>query len=466
VVIFNSYAFICFFAVVFCAYWLLRAQPRAQNLFLLAASYMFYGWWDWKLTSLLAVNTAIHYAAGIAISRTDALGKKRFYLALAAISGLGILGAFKYYGFFAENLNLLLGSMEIAADLPTLKIILPIGISYYTLQSLGYSIDVYRRKIKPERNLIDFGLFISLFPQLVAGPIERAETLLPQIKATRRWNTDHFLWGLSTTFWGFFKKIVVADNIGAYADQIFTLKAPGIPLLLAGSLAFALQIYADFSGYTDIARGTARCLGFMIRPNFNAPYLAISPSDFWRRWHMSFSTWIRDYLYIPLGGSRQGLAGYTGALLFSMAMSGLWHGARWRFVVWGLYHGALIFVYRLLGFYGKWRPSTKLGLVFAWVLMSFFTLFGWTIFRCHSLSWLGRILTGHNGYHVSADEWSVSIMIVFLIALFALPVFAFYMTKRFARYLSPLQPIIFGLAALAMLVLSRDYAQNFIYFRF
>ena len=346
--VFDSVSFLFFLPLAVVAHWLTRGHLRAALMLL--ASYVFYGSWDWRFLSLIVVSTLVDFVAAIRIEQARESGKatKPFVLA-SLVTNLGILGVFKYTGFFVQSLADLLGALGVDADLPTLNIVLPVGISFYTFQTLAYTIDVYRGKLAAERRLLYFALFVAWFPQLVAGPIERASRLLPQLSAKRRFDAQLFSDGLLLILWGLFKKMVVADNAALIVNSGFDFAAGG-PLTAAeaylATAAFALQIYGDFSGYSDMARGTSKLFGVELLINFWHPYLATGPSDFWRRWHISLSQWLRDYLYIPLGGSRTG--GVSRNLMLTMLLGGLWHGAAWNFVLWGAYHGTLLVAERKL----------------------------------------------------------------------------------------------------------------------
>jgi D-alanyl-lipoteichoic acid acyltransferase DltB (MBOAT superfamily) len=346
--VFNSYAFAIFFAVLFPAYWLLARRPRAQNVLLLGAAYYFYSRWDARFLSLLILSTVMDYACGLWVARVEDPRRRKAVVALSMALNLGMLGFFKYYNFFAGSLHEALARAGLSISLWHLQVALPIGISFYTFQSMSYVIDVYRREISPTRNLIQFATFVSFFPHLVAGPIMRPTTLLPQVAAPRRFDLQQFYEGAYLIFWGMLKKVVVADNLAVIVNQLFgrwqTLDG-GSALLAV--YAFAFQIYGDFSGYTDIARGVSKCLGFELSLNFNLPYFATSPRDFWSRWHISLSQWLRDYLYISLGGSRGGTLRTYRNLMLTMVLGGLWHGADWTFVLWGVYQGLLLVAHRI-----------------------------------------------------------------------------------------------------------------------
>ncbi len=389
--VFNSTAFACFFAIVVPCYWLMGRLPRLQNVFLLAASYYFYASWNPRFLSLLILSTLMDYACALGVDRAQSPGRRKALVALSMALNLAMLGYFKYYNFFADSLHDLLTGLGVGIPISRLRVVLPIGISFYTFQSMSYVIDVYRRDLKPTRNLVQFAAFVSFFPHLVAGPIMRPTTLLPQIAGRRRFDFAQFQSGTYLIFWGFFKKVVVADNLAILVNELFGRwqSLEGGQALLA-VYAFAFQIYGDFSGYTDMARGVARCLGFELSLNFNLPYFATSPRDFWNRWHISLSQWLRDYLYIPLGGGRCGRLFTYRNLMITMALGGLWHGAKWTFVVWGVYQGVLLVAHRLLG---PWlsrveprEPVDKASWTALRIIVTFHLVcLGWLIFRADSL---------------------------------------------------------------------------------
>lgn len=335
--LFNSIDFAIFLPVVFLIYWFIAGKNlKLQNVFILAASYTFYGWWDLRFLFLIVFSTFVDYCVGIGLKHQDNITKRKLLLWTSIIINLGLLGFFKYYNFFLDNFAAAFTFFGSAIKTNSLNIILPVGISFYTFQSLSYSIDVYRRKFEPTNDFIVFSAFISFFPQLVAGPIERASHLLPQFYSLRKFNYAHAADGMRQILWGLFKKIVIADNCAVYANEIFNNSAnyPGSTLFL-GAIFFAFQIYCDFSGYSDIAIGTARLFGFELMRNFNFPYFSRDIAEFWRRWHISLSTWFRDYLYIPLGGSRGGIGMIIRNTFLIFIISGFWHGANWTFIAWG-----------------------------------------------------------------------------------------------------------------------------------
>ncbi len=344
--LFTEPLFFAFFAVVFAVHWALRRE-RARKLWLLGASYFFYAAWDWRFCGLILTSTLIDYGVGLALRRDAPPLGRRFWLLLSLVGNLGLLGFFKYFNFFVESANSIFGWLGLG-EVRTLHIILPVGISFYTLQTLSYSIDAYRRRLEPIADFADFALFVSFFPQLVMGPILRAVDFLPQLRERRRWHAVDFRAHLALFFVGFVKKAVVSDNIAPLVDDFYADPgAHGAGSAWLAIFLFSVQLYCDFSGYTDMAIAVAGMRGYRVRRNFDFPFLARGMAEFWRRWHISFSTWMRDYLYIPLGGSRGGTARTLANLMAVMLLSGLWHGAGWTFVTWGLLHGLALGVDRL-----------------------------------------------------------------------------------------------------------------------
>ena len=342
--LFNSFAFVNFLAIVLALHHVL--SHRNQNRMLLVASYVFYGWWDYRFLSLIAISTLVDFFCAGAIGKSQDPVRRRRLLLVSLCSNLGILGFFKYFDFFVVSAASLLDSVGLNVSLPLLEVVLPVGISFYTFQTLGYTIDVYRGQ-EPVSRLDSFALYVAYFPQLVAGPIERSRSLLPQIEHPRRVVLTDWVVGTQLIVLGFFKKLVIADGVAPYVDQAFS--SPGQlsgPEALLTMYLFALQIYGDFSGYTDIARGVSRLFGIRLSVNFRQPYLSSSISEFWRRWHISLSSWLRDYLYIPLGGNRAGSLSTVRNLMITMLLGGLWHGASWNFIIWGALHGAALVVHR------------------------------------------------------------------------------------------------------------------------
>ncbi|MFO0910740.1 MAG: MBOAT family protein [Isosphaeraceae bacterium] len=395
---FNSFRFAYFFALLFPTYWLLRNRHRWQNLLLLTAGYVFYANWNWRFLSLLILSTVMDFYCGIAVDRIDEPRKRKAFVALSMALNLGMLGWFKYFNFFSDSLHTLLSTWGWNVPKAQLDVVLPIGISFYTFQSMSYVIDVYRRDIQPTRNFIEFATFVSFFPHLVAGPIMRPTTLLPQVASPRKFNLDQFYQGSYLIFWGLTKKVVVADNLATYVNDLFgRWETIDGGLALLAIYAFAFQIYCDFSGYTDAARGIAKCLGFELGLNFNLPYFAANPKEFWQRWHISLSTWLRDYLYIPLGGNRGGNVALYRNLMLTMIIGGLWHGARWTFVLWGFYQGVLLVGHRLLEpMLARIHPRDAVDRA-CWRALRIVATFqlvclGWLIFRAESVAQVAGML--------------------------------------------------------------------------
>ena len=407
---FISTAFWIFLPVVLVLYWALAGRWRAQNVLLLLASYLFYGWWDPRFLLLIAGSTAVDYVVGRQLARTDVARHRKGWLALSLGFNLGMLALFKYAGFFAAQWIAAWASVGVQMDPWTVQIILPVGISFYTFQTLSYSIDVYRGRLKPCRDPVAFATYVAFFPQLVAGPIERATRLLPQMMRPRSVTAVSVRSGWRLICWGVFKKVVIADSAAQYAHVAFGDGGWTGPYLVIGVVAFALQIYGDFSGYSDIAIGTARLFGIRLRSNFRFPYFSRDLGEFWRRWHVSLNTWFRDYLYIPLGGSRRG----RGRALFNVAVvflvSGLWHGADWKFVTWGAVH-ALFFVPLFIA--GRNRQPERQwrwwhGLQALWTFSV--VCFAWVFFRAdgmgHAIDFLGRMGQGWGNHWLHFGAWS------------------------------------------------------------
>jgi D-alanyl-lipoteichoic acid acyltransferase DltB (MBOAT superfamily) len=389
--LFNSSAFLQFFAAFLLLYGLVRNHLQARNLLIVAASYLFYGWWDWRFLSLLLLSSLLDYAVGRALDRVEAPARRKALLVASLGANLTILGFFKYYGFFVDSLIELCRQIGVTVHPPTLSVILPVGISFYTFQSMSYVMDVYRRGIPATRSLVNFLAFVSFFPQLVAGPIERAKHLLPQFERCLTITRPMLEEGLWLILWGLFKKVALADNLAPLVDMVYEGSYWSAPMVTLGTLAFALQIYCDFSGYSDIARGTARVLGFDIMVNFRVPYAAASLREFWRRWHISLSTWLRDYLYVSLGGNRRGPARTYANLLLTMLLGGLWHGAAWHFVLW---HGAGLAVERTLAGGGQTARGQTWNRWAGWAITMLVVGYGWLLFRAKSLAQIADMTRG------------------------------------------------------------------------
>ncbi|MFK7785500.1 MAG: MBOAT family protein [Crocinitomicaceae bacterium] len=404
--LFNSIDFAVFLPIVFILYWFVTQKNLlAQNLLIVGASYLFYGWWDWRFLLLICASTVVDYFVGRGLDKQEVKARRKVLLWTSIVVNLGILGLFKYYNFFVESFVDVFSLFGVEMKAGSLDIILPVGISFYTFQTLSYSIDVYKRKLKPTKDFIAFSAFVSFFPQLVAGPIERASNLLPQFYQKRKFDYSNAVDGMRQILWGLFKKIVIADNCAEYANIIFNNSADysGSALVL-GAVLFAFQIYGDFSGYSDIAIGTSRLFGFDLKQNFNFPYFSRDIAEFWRRWHISLSTWFRDYLYIPLGGSRGSIWMKVRNTFIIFIVSGFWHGANWTFVVWGALN-AVYFLPLLLSNRNRvnietvskntFLPSLKdLGMI----LFTFgLTVFAWIFFRAdnmeHAISYIANMFS-------------------------------------------------------------------------
>lgn len=473
--LFNSIEFAAFLPLVFLLYWFVfNRNLKLQNLFLVAVSYLFYGWWDWRFLVLIAFTSFCSWGSGLLIRKSRENRRKAKWINGINIAiNIGILGVFKYYDFFATSFaKLFLGG---CTDGILLNLILPVGISFYTFQALSYSIDVYRGKLEPTRDIVQFFAFVSFFPQLVAGPIERATNLLPQFDKPRNFNYDQAVDGMRQILWGLFKKIAVADTCAVYVNSVFGSyqDQSGITLLLAAVL-FTFQIYGDFSGYSDIAIGTAKLFGIQLMRNFNNPYFSRDIAEFWRRWHISLTTWFRDYIYIPLGGSRVPKAKVIRNTFVIFLVSGLWHGANWTFVVWGAYHAFLFLPLILLGKNRKYTDIVAAGrhcptlrelgqtfLTFTLVVL------GWIIFRADSLGmawdYISRLFTSGGLKPIGSTLTLISILLMLAVEWLhrqkthGLEIS--YLNSHILKY-----AIYIGLAVL--MFFSYTNSESFIYFQF
>jgi alginate O-acetyltransferase complex protein AlgI len=394
---FNSIEFLLFLPTVFCLYWFVfHKNLRAQNLLLLISSYVFYGWWDWRFLSLIFLSTIVDYFVGLKIYDSSNKKTKKSYLWISILFNLGLLGFFKYFNFFIDSWIDFLSAFGYEHQSTwTLNIILPVGISFYTFQTMSYSLDIYFKKLRPTKDFISFASFVSFFPQLVAGPIERASNLLPQILKKRTFKYEQGVQGLRLILWGMFKKVVIADSLGWRVNYVFdNYQTLDGGTLLLGLVYFSFQIYCDFSGYSDIAIGTSKLFGFELMSNFKFPYFSRDIGEFWRRWHISLSTWFRDYLYIPLGGSKRGKWLSIRNIFIIFLISGFWHGANWTFIAWGMIHAMLYIPLFLIGNNRKyittivagdrWFPSLKE--LFQMGGTFFLTMIAWVFFRSENIS--------------------------------------------------------------------------------
>lgn len=481
--LFNSLDFALFLPLVFGIYWALRNYPlRIQNTFLLLSSYVFYGWWDWRFLLLIAFSTLTDFIIGNQLSKTENKNLRRWLLALSLIINLGILGFFKYFNFFIDNLNGAFSLFGSDLSFRGLELILPVGISFYTFQTLSYTIDIYNRKISATKNIISFASFVSFFPQLVAGPIERAKHLLPQFENSRRFSRQKATDGLRQILWGLFKKMVIADQCAIFVEFCFNnpTEHSGSTLAL-GAFFFTIQIYGDFSGYSDIAIGTARLFGFDLMRNFNFPYFSRNIAEFWRRWHISLSTWFRDYVYIPLGGSKSSKSKVVRNIFVVFLISALWHGANWTFVVWGVIHALfyvpLLYIKSTRSFTNTVAehsilPSLKES--FLMIVTFLITTLAWIFFRAESVALaIEYLLAIFSKSLFSIPKFSNSMAAVIALC-FILFMFVVEWLARFHNYglekfaLSWKRPYrwAFYYALIACLLYFYGNQQEFIYFQF
>lgn len=426
--LFNSIDFAIFLPVVFIIYWFVVNKDLAlQNLMILIASYVFYGWWDWRFLSLIFVSSITDYTIGLFLNKSKSINKRKLLLSISLLINIGLLGFFKYFNFFIDSFINLSSTFGFSVNSRSLNIILPVGISFYTFQTLSYTIDIYRYKIEPTKDIIAFFAFVSFFPQLVAGPIERAANLLPQFKEKRFFEYDKAADGLRQILWGLFKKVVIADSCAKNVDFIFanydTLSGS---ILFLGTIYFAFQIYGDFSGYSDIAIGTARLFGFDIMQNFAYPYFSRDIAEFWRRWHISLSTWFRDYVYIPLGGSYVNKLKHIRNILITFTVSGFWHGANWTFITWGFINGLYYIPLMLLNKQKMHTGTVAQNNLFPSIketcqilITFFFTLIAWVFFRAetiqHAFSYLTHMFSTSLFVFPEDQKRHITLIIILLI---------------------------------------------------
>lgn len=476
--LFNSIDFAVFLPLVFLVHWVVLRGQEQRTLLILIASYVFYGWWDWRFLSLLAISSLVDFGVALRLGKETRGARRKVWLALSMAVNLGMLCGFKYYGFFVQNVEDAFSLLGRPLTLPRIDVLLPVGISFYTFQTMSYTIDVYRGTMAPRKNLVGFLAYVSFFPQLVAGPIERASNLLPQFESPRAFNRSKAVDGLRQMLWGLVKKVVVADNCAAYVDSIFA--DPGTysgSSLLIGAILFSFQIYGDFSGYSDIAIGCARLFGFDLMRNFAFPYFSRDISEFWRRWHISLSTWFRDYVYIPLGGSRGSLWTRVRNTLIIFIVSGFWHGANWTFIAWGLVN-ALFFLPLLLtdrnrknldtAGTGSLLPSASEALA---ILSTYgISVLAWVFFRADSMkdawTYLDGILSASLFSFPSVHPADAILPIVLLVAVEWVGRATQHPLQLLARvpYRSVRWGVYYGLIAIILAFGGRE--QEFIYFQF
>ncbi len=471
--LFNSIEFSVFFLIVFILYWGINRNLKVQNILLLISSYIFYGWWDWRFLSLIILSSIIDFTAGAKIHAATHQKDRKAWLMVSLIANLGFLSIFKYYNFFVESFSDMMNLFGWQPNDLTLNIILPVGISFYTFQTLSYTLDIYRKEFEPTKSIISFFTYIAFFPQLVAGPIERAANLLPQIEKKRIFNKEWFNAGIVQILTGLFRKIVIADTLGIYVDSVYqNLEVHNSSTIALATFFYAFQIYYDFSGYSDIAIGTAKLLGFKFHQNFNLPYFSKSLTEFWRKWHMSLSFWLRDYLYISLGGNRKGIKITYRNLLLTMLLGGLWHGSSFNFIIWGGIHGVVLSIEKYLNsekYMAKIRGFAPLG----YVITFFVVLIAWIFFRAPSLEsalYAVREIFAFDFNMPFIGDINVLVNSFLLLALgISFDLFLFKKKKaleHLGKTFKPLEIVLFSTVLVLIISLFYSTSNNFIYFQF
>ena len=469
--LFNSIEYLIFLPIVFIIYWLLKNSYKNQNILLLISSYVFYGWWDYRFLSLIIFSSFLDYFVGQKIEEAIGEKRKKRWLLVSLCSNLGLLGVFKYYNFFADSFASTMSTIGWEVNDLTLNIILPVGISFYTFQTLSYSIDIYRNQIKASRDIVGFFTFVSLFPQLVAGPIERASNLIPQIEKKRDLNVTLLKTGVFQIFIGLFRKVAIADNLGVYVDSVYgNYEIHNSSTLVVATVFYAFQIYFDFSGYSDIAIGSAKLFGFNFNRNFNFPYFSRTLTEFWRRWHMSLSFWLRDYLYISLGGNRKGIAITYRNLLLTMLIGGLWHGSSWNFVIWGGIHGLFLSLEKYTFSALKIKTFNAFGYIYTFVVV----LISWIFFRAPDLKSAASItydffnFNNYGSLFIGDINAFVNALLLLSVGiLIDLKIFRSDVTlEDYGVRFSSLKLSIIVSVIILMLCLFYSTAENFIYFQF
>lgn len=469
--LFNSIEYLIFLPIVFIIYWLLKNSYKNQNILLLISSYVFYGWWDYRFLSLIIFSSFLDYFVGQKIEEAIGEKRKKRWLLVSLCSNLGLLGVFKYYNFFADSFASTMSTIGWEVNDLTLNIILPVGISFYTFQTLSYSIDIYRNQIKASRDIVGFFTFVSLFPQLVAGPIERASNLIPQIEKKRDLNVTLLKTGVFQIFIGLFRKVAIADNLGVYVDSVYgNYEIHNSSTLVVATVFYAFQIYFDFSGYSDIAIGSAKLFGFNFNRNFNFPYFSRTLTEFWRRWHMSLSFWLRDYLYISLGGNRKGIAITYRNLLLTMLIGGLWHGSSWNFVIWGGIHGLFLSLEKYTFSALKIKTFNAFGYIYTFVVV----LISWIFFRAPDLKSAASItydffnFNNYGSLFIGDINAFVNALLLLSVGiLIDLKIFRSDITlEDYGVRFSSLKLSIIVSVIILMLCLFYSTAENFIYFQF
>ena len=478
--LFNSLSFLVFFPIVFILYWFITNRNlKWQNIMLLIASYYFYACWDWRFLFLLVFSTGLDYFTGLKMEQCNTKKQKQFWFWLSIILNLGFLGVFKYYNFFVTSFASGLANMGLHINVYTLNVILPVGISFYTFHGLSYVIDIYKEKIKAEKNFVDYSLFVSYFPLLVAGPIERATHLLPQIKVPRTFNTNNAIVGVELMAWGFFKKVVIADSMSLLVNKVYTQpNAYDSVSLVIAAVAFSFQIYCDFSGYSDIAIGCSKILGIDLLQNFNFPYLSRNIAEFWRRWHISLSSWFRDYIYIPLGGSKLSMILNIRNVFIIFIVSGIWHGANFTFIIWGAIHAILFIPSFILGsnkkykqdivYVGKMLPSIKDVVMIA--ITFFFVTLAWIFFSAKNVTqafqYITNIATNASGKKLVFENTELMGYLFSFIILFLGSTYWLYVKTNLYKPSRAVQFSIVLILLIAITFFGQFSKQSFIYFQF
>ncbi|WP_104734324.1 MBOAT family O-acyltransferase [Hanstruepera ponticola] len=474
--LFNSIDFAIFLPIVFVLYWFVfKNSLKLQNLFIVIASYVFYGWWDWRFLSLIVFSTLVDFFVAQQINKVQHDINRKCLLCISLLINLGLLGFFKYYNFFIESWMDAWSLFGVSMQIETLRIILPVGISFYTFQTLSYTIDIYRKKLKPTNDFVQFAAFVSFFPQLVAGPIERAKNLLPQFNKTRVFDSQFAISGFYLIIWGLFKKVVVADNCAFFVNQIFDGSGSFSSMeLFLGAVLFAFQIYGDFSGYSDIAIGVARLFGFSLKINFSFPYFSRDIAEFWRRWHISLSTWFRDYLYIPLGGSRGSTWMRVRNVAIVFLISGFWHGANWTFIAWGGIH-AMLFLPLLLAKINRTHLiTTRLSLLqLPKVIVTFVLVtLAWVYFRADTITMANSIIENilsFNSKSISFFYATSKSQLFSIIITFSIIIMLFFELKTVQKNQKEVQLTSYSAIFIVLLIVFMGVFKNpsdFIYFQF
>lgn len=462
--LFNSTSFLIFFFIFIGLYFTYgRRNITTRNLLIVISSYIFYSFWDWRFTFLLLSSSLIDFKIGCLLQNEKVQSKRKNLLIVSVFCNLGVLFLFKYFNFFSESLNELLINLGASKFFSQAKIILPVGISFYTFQSLGYAIDVYRKKTTCVDKLVPFLAYVSFFPQLVAGPIERSTNLIPQFLSSRKISNEFIYIGFNLIILGLFKKVVIADNLAPLVDMVYGQNINTGPIILFATIAFGIQIYCDFSGYSDIARGIAYILGFKLMINFNLPYFSTTPKEFWRRWHISLSSWFRDYVYIPLGGNKIGKSKTMRNLVITMLLAGIWHGAGWNFILWGLWHGLM------LSLFSNFEPKNFVTKTLGWFLTMIIVFYGWLLFRCNSIEQIVNFTLniGANNFPNWFNDY------LFTLLLFGLVFFILQLWKKITSELCPainlnifLNSLVVAIKIYLIVLFWDSNGSHFIYFQF